>query len=149
MKIDVYSIEKSQNSSIKGLVDDYIKMSSRYANVTDRVLFSKQISKIQNPLEAKRAYTSLFLPYLSGLNISLDVTGDSLSSLEFAQMMKNSSKVNFFIGGAYGLEKSFLDKTQKIISLSRLTYAHKIAKVVLYEQIYRGLSILHNHPYHK
>lgn len=149
MEINIYSIEKSQNSSIEDIVKEYIKMSSKYAKVYDKVLFDKQISKLKNQHEAKRAYTSLFLPYLSHLNVSLDEKGDSLGSLEFAKILANCSKINFFIGGAYGLEKGFLDKTQKIISLSRLTYAHKIAKVVLFEQIYRGLSILNSHPYHK
>ncbi|MDN5377136.1 MAG: rRNA (pseudouridine1915-N3)-methyltransferase, partial [Sulfurospirillum sp.] len=45
--------------------------------------------------------------------------------------------------------EEFLKKTDKVISLSKLTYAHKIAKVVLLEQIYRGLCIKNNHPYHK
>jgi 23S rRNA (pseudouridine1915-N3)-methyltransferase len=57
--------------------------------------------------------------------------------------------VKFFIGGAYGFEKAFLDKGDKVISLSSLTFSHKIAKMVLLEQIFRGYAILHNHPYHK
>jgi rRNA large subunit m3Psi methyltransferase RlmH len=57
--------------------------------------------------------------------------------------------VKFFIGGAYGFEDSFLQKSDAIISLGKLTMSHKIAKVVLLEQIYRGFSILSNNPYHK
>jgi hypothetical protein len=49
----------------------------------------------------------------------------------------------------YKDRKAFQLCLKKIISLSRLTYAHKIAKVVLFEQIYRGLCIKNNHPYHK
>jgi len=57
--------------------------------------------------------------------------------------------VKFFIGGAYGFEESFLKKSDKVISLGKITMSHKIAKAVLLEQIYRGFSILSNHPYHK
>jgi len=57
--------------------------------------------------------------------------------------------VKFFIGGAYGLENSFLQKSDAVISLGKLTMSHKIAKAVLLEQVYRGFSILNNHPYHK
>ncbi len=149
MKINIYSIEKAQTFFVKELIDEYIKMSSRYARVEDFSLFNKQISKIKNPQESKKAYTTLFEPYLDGLNISLDPNGKELDSFEFAKIFAKSAKVNFFIGGAYGFEEDFLNKTQKVISLSKLTYAHKIAKIVLYEQIYRGLSILNNHPYHK
>ncbi len=57
--------------------------------------------------------------------------------------------IQFYIGGAYGLEEEFLKKSDKIISLGKITMSHKIAKAVLLEQIYRGFSILSNHPYHK
>lgn len=151
MHINVYSIEKSTSKPIKSLIDEYIKMAKKYANLKDICMFNKQISKAQmvGENEAKVSYTKAYEPYLDGQNVCLDVKGDELDSFEFSKLFKNSSKINFFIGGAYGFEKSFLDKAQRVISLSRLTYAHKIAKVVLYEQIYRGLAIANNHPYHK
>ena len=64
-------------------------------------------------------------------------------------MLKDKSAVSFFIGGAYGLSENFKAKADKIISLSRLTLAHKIAKLLLFEQIFRALCINANHPYHK
>lgn len=151
MKINVYSIEKNQSLHVKQIIDEYIKMSSKYATLKDEVLFNKQIAKAQNigQAQAKESYSNTFLPYLDGFNVALDVGGELVDSLEFAEILKNESKINFFIGGAYGLEKGFLSKSQKIISLSRITYAHKIAKIVLFEQIYRGLSICNDHPYHK
>jgi len=57
--------------------------------------------------------------------------------------------VKFFIGGAYGFEEEFLQQSNAVISLGKITMSHKIAKAVLLEQIYRGFSILSNHPYHK
>jgi 23S rRNA (pseudouridine1915-N3)-methyltransferase len=57
--------------------------------------------------------------------------------------------IKFVVGGAYGFEDSFLKKSDAVISLGKLTMSHKIAKAVLLEQIYRGFSILSNHPYHK
>ena len=87
--------------------------------------------------------------FLKGYNIALDVEGLHVKSEEFSTFFDNDVNINFFIGGAFGFESAFLQQTQKIISLSRLTYAHKIAKVVLFEQIYRGLCIKNNHPYHK
>ncbi len=46
-------------------------------------------------------------------------------------------------------ERDFLKKCDTIISLSSLTMAHKIVTLVLLEQIFRGLAIKNNHPYHK
>jgi 23S rRNA (pseudouridine1915-N3)-methyltransferase len=64
-------------------------------------------------------------------------------------MLADRAEVNFFIGGAYGHAPEFLKRCDRVVSLSKLTMSHKIAKTVLAEQIYRALTILHNHPYHK
>ena len=151
MKINIYAIEKTKSKSIEHLIDEYQKMIKRYAQVVDTTLFNKEISLSQTrgEKESKKAYAKVYEPYLKGYNIALDVCGKEINSFEFSLLFEEHSNINFFIGGAYGLEQDFLDKTQKVISLSKLTYAHKIAKVVLFEQIYRGLCIKANHPYHK
>jgi len=82
-----------------------------------------------------------------GFNVILTPEGKLMDSYEFANIFEHS-KINFFIAGAWGFEEKF-KKKGKNISLSPLTMSHKIAKLVLFEQIYRGLSIKNNHPYHK
>ncbi len=151
MKISVYSIEKSQSDIIVALVEEYKKMIKKFGQIDDIVLFNKSIasSQTKGEKEAKASYTKTYEPYLKGYSIALDVKGEELDSFEFSNLLKDKININFFIGGAFGFEESFLKKTQKVISLSRLTYAHKIAKAVLFEQIYRGLCINANHPYHK
>ncbi len=152
MKISVFSIEKNQNDHVKSLIDEYVKMSLKYATLSDEVLFNNRIAKAQmnSEIKAKEEYSKIYEPYLNdGFNICLDVRGKKVDSLEFSQLLKDKSKINFFIGGAFGFEDDFLQKSHKVIGLSTLTYAHKIAKVVLFEQIYRGLSIINAHPYHK
>ncbi|MDX1809473.1 MAG: 23S rRNA (pseudouridine(1915)-N(3))-methyltransferase RlmH [Sulfurospirillaceae bacterium] len=151
MKINIYSIEKTKSKAIENLLNEYMKMIKKYAQVEDTVIFNKDIalSQTRGEKESKKAYTKVYESHLKGYNVALDVCGKELDSFEFSSLFEGNSNINFFIGGAYGLEQDFLDKTQKIISLSKLTYAHKIAKVVLFEQIYRGLCIKANHPYHK
>ena len=151
MNITVYAIEKSKNEAMQSVIRDYLKMTKRFAKIEDKSIFNKQIalSQTKGDIEAKKSYTKAYEPFLSGFNVALDVLGDKLDSFEFSEIFKQNSNINFFIGGAFGFEKEFLKQTQKVISLSRLTYAHKVAKVVLFEQIYRGLCINANHPYHK
>jgi 23S rRNA (pseudouridine1915-N3)-methyltransferase len=151
MKISVYSIEKSISKDIKNIVDDFIKMSSRFAKVEDFSIFNNQIATAQssNVAIAKNSYTKAYEPFCKGFTIALDVKGKSVDSYEFSNIFKNENDVRFFIGGAYGFEDAFLNKCDEVISLSALTFAHKIAKVVLVEQIYRALCIQNNHPYHK
>ena len=126
-------------------------MIKRFAKLEDKTVFNKDItiSQTKGVKESQKSYSRAYEPYLKGYNVSLDVNGLKLNSFEFSKIFEEGANINFFIGGAYGFEDEFLNKTQKVISLSSLTYAHKIAKIVLLEQIYRGLCIKANHPYHK
>jgi len=57
--------------------------------------------------------------------------------------------VVFYIGGAFGLGEEFVERCDEKVSLSKLTLAHKVAAVVLMEQLYRAFTIISGHPYHK
>ncbi len=127
-------------------------MSSRFAKVEVHSLFNKQIAKAQSigEKESQLAYNELYIPKLSsGYNIVLDVLGKKVDSYKFSKLLDDKVTINFFIGGAYGFDRDFLNKCDVSVSLSELTYAHKIANLVLCEQIFRSLCILNNHPYHK
>ena len=114
-------------------------------------VIAKDIAKAQTigENESKKIYTKSYLPYLKGYNIALDVLGKSVDSFAFSKLLEDKNEVNFFIGGAFGFENEFLSLCDSVISLSNLTFAHKIATLILSEQIFRSLSIINNHPYHK
>ncbi len=151
MTITVYSIEKRQRDIYSPVLQHFEKMIGRYARIVERPIFTNQIAKAQNigEKEARKSYTDAFEPYLKGFNVALHPEGQLQNSLEFSENFAINSALNFFIGGAYGFESSFLRRMDRIVSLGRLTMGHKIAKVVLFEQIYRGLTIREGHPYHK
>jgi len=152
MKINIYQIAKQDRDEFEPLVKHFIKMSSKYAKVEVHNLFNKQISKAQTigEKEAKQSYSDIFIPKLSnGYNIALDVLGKKVDSFVFSKLLQDKITINFFIGGAFGFSQDFLNKCDSVISLSNLTMAHKIANIVLLEQIFRGLCISNNHPYHK
>ncbi|WP_457560676.1 23S rRNA (pseudouridine(1915)-N(3))-methyltransferase RlmH [Caminibacter sp.] len=144
MQINVYSIEKKEEFTKE--IKEFIKKSAQFANVKNITLYSKNLAKSQNP---KKEYSKIFEKYITpnALNIILTPEGKLIDSIEFSKFFEHSN-VNFFIAGAYGFEDKFKKKGINI-SLSPLTMSHKIAKLVLFEQIYRGLSIKNNHPYHK
>ncbi len=152
MKIDIISIAKKEKSIYDPLYKDLTKMISRFAKVQDIELFPKDVAKSHtiSPEASQKAYTKVLEPYVNGgFNIVLHPDGKLIDSFEFSKLLNDKMSVKFFIGGAYGFEDEFLKKGDKIISLSKLTMSHKVAKAVLLEQIYRGFSILSNHPYHK
>ncbi len=152
MKISIYSIAKKERSLYDPLYKELMKMTSRYARVEDIELFGKGVTKAHTVGEeaAKRAYTKELEPFLgNGYSIALHPDGKLIDSFEFSKLLSDRMTVQFYIGGAYGFEPSFLKRCDRVISLSPLTMSHRIAKAVLLEQIYRGLTILANHPYHK
>ena len=153
MKINVIIIDKKGKDNLyTGLVEHYKKIAKPFAKVEVIELFDKEIAKAQDisPEAAQKAYTKAFEKYMqSSINIALDPSSKEVDSHDFAKLLKDSTQINLFIGGAYGLERSFLDKCNKAISFGKITLSHKLVKVVLMEQIFRGLTINNNHPYHK
>lgn len=152
MKINIYQIAKNDKDEYEPILQNFIKMSSKYAKVEIHNLFNNNIGKQQTigEYEAKKSYSEVFeSKLLSGFNIALDVLGKKMDSFAFSKLIEDKVTINFFIGGAYGFERSFLEKCDKVITLSDLTMAHKVANIVLMEQIFRGLCISNNHPYHK
>lgn len=85
--------------------------------------------------------------------IALDIQGKSFSSESLAstieQLQQVSSHFCFLIGGPEGLTKSTLSLCDDRWSLSPLTLPHPLVRIVLLEALYRALSIINHHPYHK
>ncbi len=86
--------------------------------------------------------------------VALDRKGDQLDSVELAQWLEQvaqnaSAGVVFVIGGPLGLSRTLLSRAQKILSLSRMTLTHEMSRLLLLEQLYRALTILHGEKYHK
>lgn len=152
MNVEIVSIAKKEKTLYDPLGKELIKMISRFAKVTDREIFNKDITKAHtiSSNTAQRAYSKVLEPYISSCySVALHPDGKIIDSYEFSKLLDGKMSVKFFIGGAYGFEQDFLKKSDVVISLGKITMSHKIAKVVLLEQIYRGFSILTNHPYHK
>ena len=151
MEISVFSIQKSSRDNFENEIQEYIKMSAKFAKINDKIIFNEKIAKAQSSgrSDALRSYDEIYEPNLKGFCVMLEENGSQLDSQEFAQILNSNSQINFFIGGAYGLSQNLKNKAQKVVSLSKMTMAHKVAKLVLFEQIFRGLCINANHPYHK
>ena len=153
MKVNIYIIDKKSKDKLYApLIEHYLKISKPFAKVEVFEIYSKEINKAHDisSYASQKAYTLALEPYIGGAyNISLNPNSKELDSFGFSKLLKDRGVVNFFIGGAYGLESGFLRKCNSDISLGKITMSHKLAKVVLLEQIFRGLTILNNHPYHK
>ena len=90
----------------------------------------------------------------NGKRILLDQVGECFSSDEFSGILSNwknngFNKINFIIGGADGVDQKLKDNVDLIISFSKMTFPHMLARVILLEQIYRAEAIIAKHPYHR
>ena len=85
--------------------------------------------------------------------VVLDERGDDLTTLKLAKRlevwMQDGRDVALLIGGADGLDEEFKQQADDKLRLSSLTLPHGMARMVLCEQLYRAVSVLKNHPYHR
>lgn len=85
--------------------------------------------------------------------VALDERGTQMSTRELADWLdariRDARDLAFLIGGPDGFTPEVLARSDAALSLSRLTLPHALARVVLAEQLYRAVSILAHHPYHR
>ncbi len=86
--------------------------------------------------------------------IAMCIEGKILSSEQLSQKLSDialsgSSTVDFIIGGSWGLSDEVKAKSTLKLSMSKMTFPHQMARVVLTEQIYRAFEIMNNGKYHK
>jgi 23S rRNA (pseudouridine1915-N3)-methyltransferase len=94
-------------------------------------------------------------PAIAGCSriVALDERGKDLSTQQLAQRleawMQAGGDTAFLIGGADGLDPELKQQADEMIRLSSLTLPHAMARLVLCEQLYRAISVVKNHPYHR
>lgn len=102
--------------------------------------------------EAERKRIEAALP-ADCARVVLDEHGKDWSTLELAEelkgWMRGGCDVAFVIGGADGLHPEVKRQATRLWSLSRLTLPHGLVRVVLAEQLYRAVTVIQNHPYHR
>ena len=85
--------------------------------------------------------------------VALDEHGRQVTTKELADLLarwlESGKDTVLVIGGADGLAADLLARAETKLALSRLTLPHAMARVLVAEQIYRAVSLLHNHPYHR
>lgn len=85
--------------------------------------------------------------------IVLDEQGRNLGSEQLAdllsgEMLHGGRSWCLIIGGPYGLDPAVRKRADLILSLSKMTFTHQMARVLLLEQLYRSCTIIKNEPYH-
>lgn len=140
MKLRVVAAGKLKDAGLREVVDEYIKRSRRFMpieveHVRDGAAISKRLSECSAP------------------RVVLDERGDTPTTVELAGWLEQwrdagTREVSLFIGDAHGLSDADRSAAERVLSLSKLTLPHRLALVVLVEQLYRAATVLAGHPYH-
>ncbi len=155
MRISILSISNKMPSWVDVASNQYLLRINhgKYNCSIKEIKNEKQInnSKLKNmEYEAQKFENNI---KKGSFLIILDENGKGYTSEKFAQVLNDislqNSDITFIIGGADGIDQSFKNKANLIIKLSDLTFPHTLVRVLLLEQIYRAISILDGHPYHR
>ena len=157
MVIKIIYIGNTKNN-LNGIYQDYtsrIKNIKKTIGLKDIIFKEIKNSNKKNIREIKEEESIKLLNQRTNesLNILLDRKGKKIDSIKFSNLFYEQSlinkNINFFIGGSNGLKEEYYKDFDKIISFGDLTWPHKMFKIMLLEQIYRSITIINNHPYHK
>lgn len=142
-------VGKLKDSHLEALEADYLK---RIVNP------SLQVLEVKASAENKEAEGEALLKKIKEIApngshvIAMSEWGKKMTSVQLAEwsegLIQKPQKVIFVIAGAEGFSEAFLKTIQEKISLSDLTFPHKLARLLLVEQIYRAQTIRNKHPYH-
>ena len=154
MRINLIAIGKKMPDWISHGIEHYKKQLPKNYNFTITALES-QNRKTISAENTKNLEEKLILDAASGstLLIAFDELGKQQSSKELSKSIEKwqleGESVAMIIGGADGLSSELKQKCNLIWSLSNLTLTHSMARLLLVEQLYRGHSLMTNHPYHR
>ena len=143
---------KTRDSRLRALIDDYSERLSHFvrcevtelreAGSDDKSGIDKDTKRISDALRP------------GAMTVLLDPEGIEWTSQQLAEQVRSwegtgVKEVAFVIGGPRGVSPHFVSRADKRRSLSRLTFTHEMARVLVFEQLYRAYTIVHGLPYQK
>jgi 23S rRNA (pseudouridine1915-N3)-methyltransferase len=139
MRYRVVAVGRVKDAALRAACDEYLDRLRRYARIDER--------EVKDEARVLAA-----VPEGSRL-VALSRRGEQWSSPELARWTArwetDGRDVTFAIGGAEALPEAVLRGAERAWSLSRLTFPHELARVLLYEQLYRAYTIRRGEPYHR
>ena len=144
-----------KNDNLKPIYENYQKRIKRYYKIELIELKEIPLKKnqnVQNILKKEAEILEQIIKKTKGVTYLLSEWGKEYETIKFKEIffkhIHSSEPITFILGSAHGFDKNFLKK-HKSISLSKMTFPHLIARVMLIEQIYRAVTLEKNIDYHK
>ena len=159
MRLHVAAIGKLKSGPEKMLAHDYasrIEVMGRKAGLNSLKISDFSESQAQSAYQRMAEEAQILWAALPASThvIALDERGPSLSSEAFAARIgklaaQGTTDLAFLIGGADGHDPETRKKANELMSFGAMTWPHRLVRIMLLEQIYRSVTILINHPYHR
>lgn len=159
LRIQIITVGKIKEKYLKDGIAEYLKRLERYAHieiveVPDEQTPDGASDSEVSMIKAKEAlHIQKFIKEDTYL-IALAIEGKMLSSEELADKIESlalsgKSHITFVIGGSLGLDKSIIERSDFLLSFSKMTFPHQLMRLILAEQLYRSYRIIKGEPYHK
>ena len=156
MKIKIIALGKIKEKFLKDGIDEFLKRLAPYSTVEIVELNPVEIKDenlTQRALDEEgEKILSLIKP--QSYVITLEIQGTMLSSEGLAQKIENLTnegiqEVVFIIGSSCGISKNVSNRANFKLSMSKMTFLHQFARLIIVEQIYRAFKIIRKETYHK
>ncbi|MBL8907049.1 MAG: 23S rRNA (pseudouridine(1915)-N(3))-methyltransferase RlmH [Rhizobiales bacterium] len=159
MRMTILAIGRMKAGPEKDLCDDYLdraRAMGRACGITALDVRDFPESGLHDASRRREAEAKALASALGprSFQIVLDETGRALVSAEFASLLRReieggAGDIAFLIGGPDGHARSTRESSDLTLSLGPMTWPHRLVRVMLAEQIYRAVTIMVNHPYHR
>ena len=151
MKTEFWMTGKTNHVYLQSGIELYVK---RIKHFIPFEIVEIKTTKAKSAEESIRVEQEAVLKLLNPADrlILLDEKGKNMDSFQFSdylqkQFLSSPNRLIFLIGGAYGFGDELYKRGDNRLALSKMTFPHDLVRVIFLEQLYRGLSILSNHPY--
>lgn len=143
-------VGKTEEGEYARGVERYCSRMSRWSAIEEIVI---RPDRDRDDAAARREGGRI-LDAVRGRLVVLDEGGRMMSSDDLSKMLsshrdRDPRPITFVVGGASGLSREVLSRADQVLSLSRMTFPHQIARLLLVEQLYRALSIQAGLSYHR
>jgi len=152
--ITIISVGFIKEAYWRQALGEYTKRLKPYVKLKSIEVKEEKINSVTNRLQilAREAEKIKKVLPSGAYLIALDRVGNSFTSNEWADKLVQWSKfgqpIVFIIGGPLGLAAEILNLVNNLVSLSKMTFTHQMTRVILLEQIYRGVTIQNGVTYH-
>ncbi len=156
MRIHIVCVGRLKRDDLALCAADYLERINRYHPCSVTEIREEKFRGGRAKAEVLEREGRRLLAHVDARDYCVVLTerGRRFSSVEFARfveekLLRSGKKIAFVVGGAEGVSPGVHARADVELSLSPMTFPHRLARLVLLEQIYRAFTIIRNEPYHK